>query len=134
MRVKVGILIFIAIFVLLSGCSGNGFQEIRKGDITDISVWSDHADGSGESSHRLLTSDEISEFVSLYNASEYNGKATGEGGTPGFGANIILKNSELIVNEFNGKSDFEVFYLNGKALYINNSELYDYLKNIASNI
>ena len=118
--------LLIAILFLLSfSACGNSFEHIELDDVESIRVWL--YDDDGAYNYRDLTQGEIMSFVELYNTSTYIGKATGEGGTPQFGATIKLKNNRtLSVNEFGGqKADIEV----GKH-YINNQDLLQFMQDL----
>lgn len=81
-------------------------------------------------SERQLTAEETSDIISQYNASEYGGKATGEGGTPDFGLRIFTQDGEAVrMNDFYGK--FEVFTEEG-TFYLLNEQLYQFIKNLAA--
>ena len=80
-------------------------------------------------SERQLTAEETSDIISQYNASEYGGKATGEGGTPDFGLRIFTQDGEAVrMNDFYGK--FEVFTEEG-TFYLLNEQLYQFIKNLS---
>ena len=117
------LLIPIVILLSLSACD-RSFQHIEIDEVKSITVWT--LEDSGAHKSHELTQDEIENFLELYNASTYVGKATGEGCTPQYGAAITLKNDDqLFVNEFCGnKADIEA----GKS-YINNKELLEFIKN-----
>ena len=110
------------ILLFFSGCD-NSFSMIDYSDVEKIIIRT-------HQSEREASEDEASSIIELYNASKYGGKATGEGGTPDFGARIVLKNgNEIRVNDFYGK--VEVFAPN-KAFYLESQELYEMIKEAAS--
>lgn len=110
------IIIFLAVTLFLfCGCSGS-LSVIDIADVDKVEIWTPQ-------SRREATAEEVANLIELYNASQYGGKATGEGGTPDFGATILLKNgNEIAVNDFaSGKmevfSTVETFYLESQDFY-----------------
>lgn len=112
------------ILCFLVGCNAH-YKTVDVGTVTSASVWT--YDGRYE-----LNDEELAELIKLYNSSRYKGKATGDGGTPEFGASISFENGEeLCVNEFGGKyGDFEAFYNAKKAFYIDNEELLSFVEKL----
>ena len=123
MKRILALLICLMMLLSLSAC-GSSFKHIKIDEVKSITAWI-LEDGDTQIS-RELTQEEIKTFLELYNASTYVGKATGEGGTPQYGATIEFKNDHyLFVNEFCGNTaDIE----SGKS-YINNKELLEFIKN-----
>ena len=121
-RIVLIMLCFLLCFLV--GCNGR-YKTIDEEKIVSAEVWTHN--GNYE-----LNDDELTEVIKLYNASEYQGKATGEGGTPEFGVIISFENGDwLYVNEFCGKSgDFEAFYKATKAFYLDNEELLSYVREL----
>jgi len=123
----------IAVVLALTSCSGNSFKQIKNEDIVEVSVWANLPENDWSTFTKELTDDELSNFILLYNKSQYNGKSSGEGGTPDFGAIIKFKNGDSYsLNQFAGKSDFEVVMKNHQSFYLNNSDMFDYLNEISS--
>lgn len=115
------VFLILALF-LFSGCSSS-FSAMDNTEVKKVIFWT-------RQSEREATADEMASILELYNTSKYGGKATGEGGTPDFGARIILENDdEIIVNDFYGK--VEVLTKN-KAFYLETQKLYETLKKAAS--
>ena len=133
---KIIILGFFIIVFTISSCSTKTFNQIQESDISEISIWKESEEPNNNlASTKLLFNDEKSKFVTLYNNSQYEGKATGEGGTPYFGAKVIFKdNSELVINQFDDKGKFEVFYFKKQAYYLENQHLYDFLNDITADL
>ena len=85
-----------------------------------------------------LTEEESKRLIELYNASYYEGEATGGGGTPDFGVSIYFNDQiQFQVNEFAGGaangSVFEVFWIGipfGSAFYVKNDEMYSFIKEL----
>lgn len=117
------IIIFLAMAVFLfSGCS-RSFSAIDDTEIEKMVIWT-------HQSEREASADEMANIIEQYNTSKYDGKATGEGGTPDFGVKIILKNGdEICVNDFYGK--VEVF-TKKHSFYLESEFLYETLKKAAS--
>ena len=126
MRKFCSLLMVFIISSSLTSCKSN-FSKLNTEDIKDIKIWT-HA-GS-----RDLTESEISEFVRLYNASAYGGKATGEGGTPDFGISfkLIRYDKNLTVNDFNKKDKLEI--VGNGQFYIINKELYEFIEKLSKEI
>ena len=108
--------------LLFSGCSSS-FSIIDNTEVKKVIFWT-------HQSEREATADEMTNILELYNTSKYGGKATGEGGTPDFGAKIILENDdEIYVNDFYGK--VEVLTKN-RTFYLESQNLYEALKKAVS--
>ena len=117
------LIIFLASALLLfSGCISS-FSIIDNTEVKKVIFWT-------HQSEREATADEMANILELYNTSKYGGKATGEGGTPDFGAKIILENDdEIYVNDFYGK--VEVLTKN-RTFYLESQNLYETLKKAVS--
>ncbi len=125
------LLLTLAFLISLTACGGDKkYLEISVDEVQKITF------SSQTSEDKELTSDEIEAFVKLYNKSEYDGGATGEGGTPYYGVTVYYKDgSRLQINDFHDIGhDFEVAFRNadGKkdinSFYVNNQDLTDYLE------
>ena len=117
--------------ISLTACAGDEEHlEITVDEVQKIRF------SSQKSEDKELTSDEIEAFVELYNKSEYDGEATGEGGTPYYGVTVYYKDgSSLQINDFHSIGhDFEVGFRYDddkrfeNSFYVNNQELTDYLE------
>ncbi len=111
----------------LVACNGR-YKTVNIEDVELVSVWT-------HSGRYELTDDETSELIKLYNNSEYKGKATGEGGTPEFGASVELKGGkQLIVNDYGyGNIHFEAFNDGEKGFYLDNKELLSFITQLCEN-
>lgn len=87
-----------------------------------------------------LTSDDTKKFIELFNTSKYEGKSTGEGGTPEFGISVYFSvGAYLLVNEFDGLRKFEVFFCKADgtqqhSYYISSEELYAFAEEMADKV
>lgn len=125
MKKLIAVIPLLLLLLLLSGCN-DSFSAIDRNEVEKIIIW------FNVQSKRELSEDEIIQIIDLYNASEYGGKATGEGGTPDFGLRIILNNNnEIRVNDFNSKVEVMV---QNKTFYLESESLYNTIKDIASGL
>lgn len=87
-----------------------------------------------------MTSDEAKKFIKLFNTSKYEGKSTGEGGTPEFGISVYFSDgSYLLANEFDGLRKFEVFFCKAdgtqqSGYYISSEELYVFAEEMVGKV
>lgn len=113
--------IFLVLF-LFSECKSS-FSAIERNDVEKIIIWT-------HESEREASANEISSILKFYNAADYDGKVTGEGGTPDFGLRIVLKNKdEILVNDFHGKVEVSV---GNQAFYLKSQDLYATIEEAAS--
>ncbi len=134
---KKRILILIAIVMVIAlvlgagfyfGYFGSRFPKLAPDGVASITVWSH--DGL-----RQLDAGEVVTVISAYNTAVYDGRATGEGGTPDFGAEILLTNGKTIwINRFSG-SVSEVFTdgLFKRAFYLESASLMSAIEQMAKN-
>lgn len=133
MNKKAVLSIFLIIILCMSLMASCG--EIKKLDqisIEKINIW------SGASKISELSEEQKAEFIKLYNAAEYDGKANGQGGTPQFGIYIDLNDgTKLSVNDFFTKLEVTVRNKKGKIkawYYINSKELYTFMSELANEL
>lgn len=87
-----------------------------------------------------MTSDEAKKFIELFNTSKYEGKSTGEGGTPEFGISVYFSDgSYLLANEFDGSRKFEVYTskangVQSRCYYVSSEELYAFAAEMAGKV
>ena len=87
-----------------------------------------------------MTSDDATKFIELFNASKYEGKSTGEGGTPQFGISIYFSDgAHLQINDFDGLRKFEVSFRKANedqqhSYYISSEELYTFAAEMADKV
>ncbi len=87
-----------------------------------------------------LTSDDTKKFIELFNTSKYEGKSTGEGGTPEFGISVYFSDGAyLLVNDFDGLRKFEVSFCKANGVqqhsyYISSEELYAFAAELADKV
>ncbi|MBR2338567.1 MAG: hypothetical protein IKA63_03785 [Clostridia bacterium] len=122
--------IVVAVLLLLGGglffvLSSPQFQAVDTDQVASVTVWNHEND-------RQLSAEEVTAVIEAYNAAIYGGKATGEGGTPDFGARILLKNGyTILVNDFSGKSEVFTNDLFGRGFYLESAELYGVVEELA---
>ena len=123
-------LIIILCMSLMASCGE--IKKLDQSSIEKINIW------SGASKASELTEEQKTEFIKLYNAAEYDGKANGQGGTPQFGIYIDLSDgTKLNVNDFFTKLEVTVRNKKGKTkawYYINSQELYTFMSELANEI
>ena len=87
-----------------------------------------------------ITSDDVKKFIELFNASKYEGKSTGEGGTPEFGISVYFSDGAyLLVNDFDGTRKFEVSFCKADgtqqhSYYISSEKLYTFAAGMADKV
>ncbi len=87
-----------------------------------------------------MASDDAKKFLELFNASKYEGKSTGEGGTPQFGISVYFSDGAyLLVNDFDGLRKFEVSFCKANGVqqhsyYISSKELYAFAAELADKV
>lgn len=123
-------LIIILCISLLASCGE--IEKLDQSSIEEIEIWTESSKASE------LTEEQKAEFIKLYNAAEYDGKANGQGGTPQFGIYIDLNDgTKLSVNDFFTKLEVTVRNKKGKIkawYYINSKELYTFMSELANEI
>ena len=122
--------IFSALFIvvlcisLFTAC--NKIESIEENQVEKIVAW---IYVNGEKEYEM-TSDDTKKFIELFNTSKYEGKSTGEGGTPEFGVRVYFSDGAcLVVNDFCGLSKFEVGFHKAdggqrSSYYISSEEFY----------
>lgn len=87
-----------------------------------------------------LSSDEAKKFIGLFNAASYEGKSTGEGGTPQFGIRVYFSDGAYLqVNDFDGLRKFEVYAgkaneVQSRCYYVSSEELYAFAAELADKV
>ena len=123
-------LIIILCISLLASCGE--IKKLDQSSIEKINIW------SGASKNSELSEEQKAEFIKLYNAAEYDGKANGEGMTPQFGIYMDLSDgTKLNVNDFVTKLVVTVRNKKGKTkawYYINSQELYTFMSELANEL
>ena len=121
--------IFSALFIvalclsLFAAC--NKMDSIEENQVEKIVAWVIDSEKEHE-----LSSDEANKFIELFNTSKYEGKSTGEGGTPEFGISVYFSDGAyLLANDFDGLRKFEVSFHKAdggqrSSYYISSEELY----------
>lgn len=124
---RIVLIAFCLLLCFLVGCNGR-YKTVDIEEVVSASVWTHN--GQYE-----LNAEELAEFIKLYNSSEYKGKATGEGGTPEFGASVELEGGkQLIVNDYGyGNIHFEAFNDGEKGFYLDNEELLSFITQLCEN-
>ncbi len=125
--------IFSALFIvilcasLFAACQR--VEQIDANQVERIEVWH-QLGGSLE-----LTADDSARFIDLYNSSKYEGKGTGDGGTPDFGILVYFRDGTyLSASDFFGKLEVSLRTADGgqKAwYYISSKELYTFVSELA---
>ena len=128
--------IFFTLFViillvsLLTACQK--IQKVEKNQVEKITAWT-HNTVKYE-----LNEEDSAKFIELYNVSKYEGKGTGEGGTPNFGITVyFFDGAYLRVNDFYGKLEVWLYDADGDEkewYYISGNELYNYVSELANKI
>ena len=128
--------IFVTLFViillvsLLTACQK--IQKVEKNQVEKITAWT-HNTVKYE-----LNEEDSAKFIELYNVSKYEGKGTGEGGTPNFGITVyFFDGAYLRVNDFYGKLEVWLYDADGDEkewYYISSNELYNYVSELANKI
>lgn len=123
----ISILCVLVACVLVLVCEDNPAQ-IDVNQVETIAVWDYIQDNCIE-----IDAADTERFLKLYNSSKYGGKATGEGGTPEFGAIVHYADGKsLYVSDFHCLGhDFEVYLYGrngkGQAYFVDSEELYEYV-------
>lgn len=126
------IFLFFAFFLfasLLTACQKN--QRIESNQIEKIVAWTHNT------AEYTLSEDDFAKFIELYNAAQYGGKATGEGGTPDFGIIVYFSDGTYLrVNDFYGKLEVGLDKGSNKEAwyYISSNELYTFMAELANKI
>lgn len=111
---------------LFFALSAPRFQAVDAARVESVTVWNHETD-------RQLSAEETATVMQVYNGATYGGKATGEGGTPDFGARILLKNGQtILVNDFSGKVEVFTNDLFGRGFYLESATLYSIIEELAN--
>lgn len=82
-----------------------------------------------------LNAEDSARFIELFNASKYEGKGTGEGGTPDFGIRVYFRDgTSLSATDFSGKLEVSIFSADAEKkawYYLSSNELYAFLLELA---
>ena len=116
---------------LFSACQR--VERIEANQVKRITVWTQITEECE------LNADDSAKFIALFNSSKYEGKGTGEGGTPEFGICVYFcDGTYLLVNDFGclGK-DFEVSLRDSDGndkewYYLSSEELYTFVSELAN--
>ena len=124
-------LLIVALCVsLFTAC--NKMDSIEENQVEKIVAWVIDSEKEYE-----LSADETKKFIELFNTASYEGKSTGEGGTPEFGVRVYYSDGAcLVVNDFCGLSKFEVAFRKAdggqrSGYYISSEELYAFVAEVA---
>ncbi len=131
--------IFSALFIvalcvsLFTAC--NKMDSIEENQVEKIEAWVINNEEEYE-----LSADESKKFIELFNTANYEGKSTGEGGTPQFGIRVYFSDGAYLhVNDFAGVHKFEVYAseANGsqsRCYYVSSEELYTFAAEMAEKV
>ena len=110
-------------------------DSIEENQVEKIVAWVIDSEKEHE-----LSSDEANKFIELFNTSKYEGKSTGEGGTPEFGISVYFSDGAyLLANDFDGLRKFEVSFHKAdggqrSSYYISSEELYAFAAEMADKV
>ena len=118
---------------LFAAC--NKIESIEENQVGKIDAWVINS-----KEEYKLSSDEAKKFIDLFNAASYEGKSTGEGGTPQFGIRVYFSDGAYLqVNDFDGSSKFEVYTskangVQSRCYYVSSEELYAFAAELADKV
>ena len=125
--------LFIVILCMSLFTACQKVAQIEANEVERIAVWTQITEECE------LNADDSAKFIELFNSSKYEGKGTGEGGTPEFGICVYFRDGiYLLVNDFCfAGRDFEVSLRdsdgNTKAwYYLSSEELYTFVSELAN--
>ena len=128
------VLFIVALCVsLFAAC--NKMDSIEENQVDKIAAWVIDSEKEYE-----LSADEAKKFIELFNTASYEGKSTGEGGTPQFGIRVYFSDGAyLYVNDFCGLAKFEVYSCkaNGsqsRCYYVSSEELFAFAAEMADKV
>ena len=110
-------------------------DSIEENQVEKIEAWVINNEEEYE-----LSADESKKFIELFNTANYEGKSTGEGGTPQFGIDVYFSDGAYLhVNDFAGVHKFEVYAseANGsqsRCYYVSSEELYAFAAEMAEKV
>ena len=107
-------------------------ERIEEDQVDKILVWVQNTE------EYELTANDSARFIELYNSSKYEGKGTGEGGTPKFGIYVYFRDgSHLCTNDFFGELEVSLYSADGNKkawYYISSEELYPFVSELANKV
>ena len=118
---------------LFTAC--NKTDSIEENQVEKIVAWVINREKEYE-----LTPDDAKKFIELFNTANYEGKSTGEGGTPQFGIRVYFSDGAYLqANDFDGLRKFEVFFRKANkdqqhSYYISSEELYTFFAEMADKV
>ena len=122
--------LFLVILSLLLLTACRKLEKIDADLVEKIVLWEHSPPGIP------LTAEESAKFIELYNASEYDGKPTGEGGTPDFGIMVYFTDGTCLhANDFYGRLEAWITNPEGHTqddFYIRSQELYAFVSELAA--
>ena len=93
--VSIFFVLFMALWCVTLFTACQKINRIEMSQVEKIVVWAENTE------EYEVTAADSARFVELYNSSKYEGKGTGEGGTPEFGIRVYFHTGEyLCVNDF----------------------------------
>ena len=117
--------LFIVALCLSLFAACNKMDSIEENQVEKIVAWVIDSEKEYE-----LSLDEANKFIELFNAANYEGKSTGEGGTPQFGIRVYFSDGAYLqVNDFDGLRKLEVYAgkangIQSRCYYVSSKELY----------
>lgn len=126
-------LIVVLCVLLFAAC--NKIESIEENQVGKIDAWVINS-----KEEYKLSSDEAKKFIGLFNAASYEGKSTGEGGTPQFGIRVYFSDGAYLqVNDFDGSRKFEVYTskangVQSRCYYVSSEELYAFAAEMAGKV
>lgn len=126
--------LFIVILCMSLFTACQRVAQIEANEVERIAVWTQITEECE------LNADDSAKFIELFNSSKYEGKGTGEGGTPEFGICVYFHDGTYLrANDFSGFAgrDFEVSFCDSDGnkkewYYISSKEFYTFVLELAN--
>ena len=129
------VLFIVVLCVSLFTSCNKKIERIEENQVKKIVAWVINSEEEYE-----LSSDETKQFIELFNSANYEGKSTGEGGTPQFGICVYFSDGAYLkVNDFDGIHKFEVSFCKADgtqqhSYYISSEKLYTFAAGMADKV